>query len=266
MTTEKYPIKKITVLDIMNVAIAINESFEMYLVPPSPGIYMKGRLKPSIIAGGGPYYQLITSDTPAGKTANRTQAPITFEDIDWIESTVYNTNGDIIIPQHAIHNLSNMPSVPVVAIYLVRDLVEEYIHRQQAWADDRTSHEYEVVRKYLRPEIVEKIDIENAVNRHEYQHRAMADLLEAQKKAKKKNRVVPDLPEAPDMLQSNDLIEDILSHMSRLTHDIQNFIGIDEWVFHYTRDLGNRAVQLIKSEDFRILDWTERMESGEWKA
>jgi hypothetical protein len=70
-----------------------------------------------------------------------------------------------------------------------------------------------------------------------------------------------------DDLPTSDKIEwcdDIWLALQRTLNEVKQFMGPDKWVIHLVR---RSYLDLVveKTVDYRIYDWTRRMQSGEWK-
>jgi hypothetical protein len=193
------------------------------LAAPPIGAYLKGALEPSLLPFHH-YHQFLFVDQADGRL-ERVKTAVSYEALSDIEGAVYNEDGVMVLSSSAYRRLQTTPSIPVTAIKLVRELVDEFLQRCQLWGGDLPSREYEIVFKYLN------------------------------------SQAAPDFQRSDDL----DLVEDILVQLSPLRGPIAFFVGEDEWCVHYTKALDPRTVVVHKSIDYRIADWTERMVSGEWK-
>jgi hypothetical protein len=276
MNEDKYPVVKTLILDIMSAAISIEESFSGFLAPPKPGAYLPGQMEPilkpdenyflyqSVNAepwnvGYGLYqrrYRSTETGAPIGHMKEHVHRHgqfnlpsyeklerVTYEQAAEWNKGVMDESGKILVSDLQAQRLSLKPTVPVTALLIVRDWVENYVRSFRAWEkDNRLVLEDHIIAQYLSKDITWFGEVEKGENLYQ----------------------VWRSHQGGQAFMKEDLINDIGAHLRALRLEIAQFIGGDEWRVHFLRYHGPRAVALIKSEDYRIVVYNEKTASGEW--
>lgn len=269
MNNDKYPSKAVMVLDIMASAISIDECFSKFLVPATPGAYLPGHMEPTLKSMTAYYLYTTGANEPwtvqyglyqarytphgAMSTDHLREArmaldvkvmgeKVSYQDAIRLQRGVMDAEGKVVVPDHLVHKLSETPTVPVTALWIVRELVEDYLQQFRAWEPRNADNSNEIVMKYLSRNVLWSGELNGNTNLYQvYRDHA-----------------------AGETYNKDDVIEDIIRCVRLLRAQIADFIGDDEWRVHFFRYHGPRAVSLVKSEDYRIIVYNEKKASGEW--
>lgn len=269
MNEDKYPSKAVMVLDIMSAAISIDECFGKFLASPAQGAYLPGQMEPILKAMTAYYLYTTVGSEPwtvqyglyqhrynlhgAMRTDHQREArvmldqkvmgeKVTYQQAIEMQRGVMDAEGKVLVPDHLIHKLSETPTVPVTALWIVRELVEDYLHQFRAWEPRNADHSNEIVLKYLSKSVLWSGELNGNTNLYQ---------------------VYRD-HHSGETYNRDDVVEDIIKQVRLLRSQIADFIGEDEWKVHFFRYHGARAVSLVKSEDYRIIVYNEKKASGEW--
>jgi hypothetical protein len=71
--------------------------------------------------------------------------------------------------------------------------------------------------------------------------------------------------ERKENVLNHDLFSQLRNNLLDLRTDVKIFLGTDRWVMHQFKAYGADFF-IYKGVDFRIADWTRRMEEGEWES
>ena len=226
--TETYPIKQVYVMEILPTAMMFHDCFVQHLVPPPVGIYVRNEINPRMVPDQF-YRQTVVSDAQNG-TPTKAEVPLTHLDLELIETAVYNENGECVVPARLVHMLSVVPNLPVVAIKLIYELMDNRLAALQAWTSHGTrpaiKRDYDILSRYMNEQTLAKL------------HEEYGDL---------------DDDTNPPLLI--DLYEDMLSRLSALFQRMVSFVGRDVWSVHFMEFMEPMSVKISKSVDYRIAAW-----------
>lgn len=131
---------------------------------------------------------------------------------------------NVLVPRWASEQDAEPYTYPLVAIHLIRDMVENFVNDRSAYIQGQTSSNYELLEKYLNPRwFANAGSIRDEVDRN---RREM-------------------------------YVTDMFRHFSEITNQLDQFLGFDGWVMHFVQRRG-RVIFIEKSIDYRIHDWNVR--------
>lgn len=225
---DTYPIKKIHIVDILPVAVMFDDCFSKHLIPPPSGIYVRNEIKPRMVPDQH-YRQMVISDSPIGETA-KAEVPLTYLDLEMIESAVYNEVGECVIARRHVPLLSNTPNLPAVAISLIYELMDNRLAALQVWPASGgrppARRDYDILLKYLNAPTQAAIQQEYG----DFDDEQHATILV-------------------------DLLEDMLACLAGVFQKMVSFVDGDVWTVHFMEFLEPLSVKLSKSVDYRIANW-----------
>lgn len=144
------------ILNIMPYASIIEQTYAEHLMPPEPGIYKFGELKPAIYNNKNYYTQQKQGDRVV-------RVPVT--DFNLIEDTVVDDMDRIVVPAYMMRNkrkyLFNEPAIPARGAEIIRLLIENYFARISPWA--RAGNYTQKMCAFFKPDqsdIVEELFLE----------------------------------------------------------------------------------------------------------
>jgi len=245
MLPSKYPTKKTAIIELLPYAQMFHDQFEKYLISPAPGVYVRGEIAPRMRAGT-VYRQTVVSDAPDGKGV-KAEVPVTYLDIDQIESPVFDDVGEVVIGSRHLHLLSSTPTAPAVALQLIYKLMDFELEKLQEWTSygrglgrpklaidgDRVveiepeHRQYDLIMKFLNQATID--ELRRVYGEFEYQN------------------------SAGDVMV--DLLEDMIKSLATLRMKVASFVGDDNWCVHFMHMDHPHTLVINKSVDYRIIDW-----------
>lgn len=235
MNNDRYPIKKIKIIEILPTAMMFHDCFVKHLIAPPLGVYVRGEIEPRMIPDQH-YRQTVMTDSPDGGTT-KIEMPLGYLDLEQIESAVFNEDGSMVLGSRHVPHLSHQPTVPVVAIRLIYELLDNQLALLQDWTSyeaksgvfvigqRRVTRDYEILMKYMNQHTQDEL------------HREYGDF------------------EDTVMI---DLFEDMLMKLAGLARRLTSFVGEDRWSVHFIEFLEPISVQVSKSIDYRIASWHQQ--------
>lgn len=233
MNQEQYPTKKIKIIEILPSAVMFNDCFAKHLIAAPLGVYVRNEIAPRMVPERN-YRQTIITDSPAEGTV-KVEVPLTYLDLEQIETTVFNDDGEPVISARHVSLLSHQPTLPVVALRLIYELLDNQLAALQAWTSyeskrgglghQRVKRDYEILMKYMNQHTQDEL------------HREYGDF------------------EEETMV---DLFEEMLLMLSGVIRRVVSFVGEDQWTVHFIELLQPVSVQLTKSVDYRIASWHQQ--------
>jgi hypothetical protein len=228
---DTYPIKKIHIIDILPSAAMFDDCFSKQLQTPPVGIYVRNEIKPRMVPFQH-YRQTILSDSPSGGTA-KAEVPLTHMDLELIETAVFNEVGECVIPARQISMLTTLPNLPVVAINMICELMQNRLTQLQSWPTygghamlRQVKRDYDIIAKYLNT--------------------GTLDLL---------HQEYGDFGDDSNPVITIDLFEDMLAKISGLFQKMASFVNGETWTVHFMDFIEPMAIKISKSIDYRIADW-----------
>lgn len=145
--------------------------------------------------------------------------------IEDITGPVYNQEGEEIVSQRRYKQLLQAPSTPYRGMAIIEAVINAVIKNASAW--QKGDHF-----KCLSDAVIGELD-------ETYRQRHTHD-------------------------QLVEISERILECLSDLRTDVRDFIGDDKWIMHFQRRWTMTNIVVEKTIDYRIYDWEQRMQNGEW--
>jgi hypothetical protein len=206
-------VTKTMILDTYSVACDIENQLGACLRRPLPGIYLPGQTNPVMVPGN-LYY------TRCSRSGHET--PVT--DLRQATSDIFDINHRLVISNAQLARLKNQTTQPVVALELVRDVVESIIIDLSQWLADRNQlASQDVVLKHVSHELL-----------HPNNEMTLIWALRQ--------------------------IELMTTDIRR---QVVGFIDQDVWVMHFQKSMG-RDTFVEKTIDYRVYDWQRKVEAGLW--
>ena len=188
------------------------------------GVYIDGTDVPVLVFDNN---QFVKEKNQLG---NEVFVPIAcFGDINGV---VYNDKGDVILTKRKSLHIYPEPTSNMLGVKIIQEFINKLLIDNSAWLKTNTVQLPQIgtISVWQTPHSL---------------HSILKDFI---------------LPEYENDDVAYDLISNILSGIKC---SVREFIGDNKWIMHFQTKKG-RDIVIEKSIDYRIHDWTEKTESGQW--
>lgn len=203
----KVKLEKVLRLDVEAFASNLEYTHSSLLVAPPKGIYVVNKLEPVMIDGQEYFVN-----------QNNTRTPLV--DINTWNDSVFDTEGDIVIPKRFMLDktkyVSNSPFVPYIGLKIIQEIIRNIVYGSLKHMQvNNILDDNDEIRKNLIPNITDR--------------------------------------------QVEELLNDCFDFLSDLITDVRSFIDGNLWNIYHVR-IDGKYIRIDRYEDFRVNEWNQWVE------
>jgi hypothetical protein len=234
-------VKRILRLDVKDLAVFIEEVFQNYLKPITPGLYLPGHLEPTLYADKSYWFEkIIPLDMTPYMHLPENNRPVCFryeyapmvslhqaiiEPWDIVDKV---EDGKIIAHHRDLRHASLTPTLPVNGMLIARALITNEIEGTAAYLPEMNRVLFEdIIAQFLQ----ESYSSVRGMKDNEY---------------------------------AQQMVNSVFEYSRECMQHIRQFSGGNPWMMHDIVVDNSSVIQIHQMGDFRIHDWERRMASGQW--